>query len=90
MNVTPAGATNAANLSLFMINVAYHLRTASHPHDPNYSVLGLKADCRGYQSVEETIKLLPEKPEPVLFAKILNQVACLGRIHVSPPSFSFA
>src|SRR2546427_10894031 len=26
MNVTPAGVTNAANLSLFMINVAYRLR----------------------------------------------------------------
>jgi putative transposase len=40
--------------------------------------------------VEETIKMLPEKPEPVLFAKILNQVAGLGRIHASQPSFSFS
>src|SRR2546428_2469009 len=27
MNVTPTGVTNAANLSLFMVNVAYRLRT---------------------------------------------------------------
>jgi putative transposase len=40
--------------------------------------------------VEETIKMLPEKPEPVLFAKILNQVTGLGRIHATQPSFSFA
>ena len=90
MNVTPTGVTNAANLSLFMVNVAYRLRADVHPRDPDYSVLDLKADCRGYKYVEETIKLLPEKPEPVLFAKILNQVAGLGRIHVSPPSFSFS
>jgi len=90
MNVTPTGVTNAANLSLFMVNVAYRLRAEIHPGDPDYSVLDLKADWRGYKYVEETIKMLPEKPEPVLFAKILNQVACLGRIHVSPPSFSFA
>ncbi len=90
MNVTPTGVTNAANLSLFMGKVAYCLRVDVQPRDPDYSVLDLQADCRGYKYVEETIKMLPEKPEPVLLAKILNQVAGLGRIHVSPPSFSFA
>jgi hypothetical protein len=66
MNVTPTGGTNAANLSLFMVNVAYRLRTALQPLAPDYSVLDLKADWRGYKYVEETIQLLPEKPEPVL------------------------
>ena len=88
MNVTPTGVTNAANLSLFMVNVAYRLRTDGHPRDPDYSILDLKADCRGYKYVEETIKMLPEKPEPVLLAKIRNQVACLGRIHAPQPCFS--
>ena len=90
MNVTPAGVTNAANLSLFMVNVAYCLRAARQPRDPDYSVLDLKADCRGYKYVEETIKMLPEKPEPVLLAKIRHHVACLGRIHASQPAFSFS
>jgi len=90
MNVTPTGVTNAANLSLFMVNVAHRLRADGHPHTPDYSVLDLKADCRGYKYVEETIKMLPEKPEPILLAKIRNQVACLGRIHISQPSFSFS
>jgi len=31
-----------------------------------------------------------EKPEPILFAKILNQVAGLGRIHAVLPAFSFS
>jgi putative transposase len=90
MNITPTGVTNAASLSLFMVNVAYRLRTARHPRDPDYSVLDLKADCRGYKYVEETIKLLPEKPAPILLAKMLNRVASLGRIHAAQPSFSFS
>src|SRR5215475_10595356 len=90
MNVTPTGVTNAANLSLFMVNVAYCLRADSHPRDPDYSVLDLKADCRGYKYVEETIKMLPEKPEPVLLAKIRHHVAGLGRIHTAQPSFSLS
>jgi len=90
MHVTPTGVTNAANLSLFMVNVAYRLRADVHPCNPDYSVLDLKADCRGYKYVEETIQMLPEKPAPVLFAKILNQVTGLGRIHISQPSFSFS
>ena len=90
MNVTPTGVTNAANLSLFMVNVAHRLRTDSHPGAPDYSILDLKADCRGYKYVEETIKMLPEKPEPILLRQILNKVAGLGRIHASQPSFSFS
>src|SRR5215472_3615848 len=70
MNVTPTGVTNAANLALFMVNVAYRLRAELHPRDPDYSVLDLKADYRGFKYVEETIKRLPEKPAPILWAKI--------------------
>src|SRR4029453_3915926 len=90
MNVTTTGVTKAANLSLFMVNVAYCLRADGHSHDLDYSRLNLKAHCRGSKYVEETIKLLPEKPEPILLAKILKRVASLGRIHVSPHSFSFS
>ena len=90
MNVTPTGVTNAANLSLFMVNVAYCLRADSHPRGADSSALDLKADCRGYKYVEETIKMLPEKPEPVLLAKIRNHVAGLGRIHAAQPSLSFS
>jgi putative transposase len=90
MNITPTGVSNAANLSLFMVHVAYRLCTDVRQRAPDYSVLDLKADCRGYKYVEETIKMLPEKPEPILFAKILNQVAGLGRIHATQPSCSFS
>jgi putative transposase len=90
MNVTPTGVTNAANLSLFMVNVAYRLQAHMRPRDPDYSILDLKTDWRGYKYVEETIKLLPEKPEPVLLRQMLHKVAGLGRMHASQPSFSFS
>ena len=88
MNVTPSGVTNAVNLSLFMVNVAYRLQDDGRQCAPDYSILDLKADCRAYKYVEETIKMLPEKPEPVLFGQILHKVAGLGRIHAAPPAFS--
>ncbi len=66
MNITPTGVTNAANLSLFMVNVAYRLRTEVRQRAPDSSVLDLKADYRGSKYVEETIQMLPEKPEPIL------------------------
>jgi hypothetical protein len=90
MNVTPLGVTNAANLSLFMVNVSYRLQADVRQRHPDYSILDLKADCRGCKYVEETIKMLPEKPEPVLLAKIRNHVAGLGRIHALQPAFSFS
>src|SRR5919197_2296008 len=70
MNVTPTGVTNAANLALCMVNVAYRLRRDRHPRDPDDSVLDLSADGRGSKNVEQSIKLLPVKPEPILLAKI--------------------
>jgi putative transposase len=90
MNITPTGVTNAANLALFMVNVVYHLQADVRQHDPAYSILDLKADCRGYTYVEETIKLLPEKPEPILLGQILYKVAGLGRIHAAQPFGRFS
>ena len=88
MNVTETAVTNAASLSLFMVNVAYRLLRGVHQSDPEGSLLDLKAYWRGCKYVDETIKMLPQKPEPVLLAQIRNKVAGLGRIHTLQPSFS--
>jgi putative transposase len=90
MNVTPTGVTNAASLSLCMVNVAYRLQADRRQHDPDYSILDLKADCRGSKDVEEMLQMLPEKPEPILLRQMLNKVACLGCIHAVRPSFSLS
>ena len=48
------------------------------------SVLDLKAQCRGAKYVDETIKLLPERPEPDVLERIVTKVIGLGRIHAAP------
>ena len=83
MNVAETAVTNAANLSLFMVNVSQRLLGDLRPANPDGSVLDLKALCRGAKYVAEAIKMLPEKPEPVVLARIFKQLTALGRIHVA-------
>jgi hypothetical protein len=85
MNIRPTAVTNAANLSLFMVNVSYRCLQDMRQIHPEYSVLDLKAHYRGTKYVEETLKMLPEKPEPILLAQIFAKIASLGRIHAVPP-----
>ena len=84
MNTNPLAVTNAANLSLFMINFAERVLQDVRQRQPDWSVLDLKAHCRGTKYVEETIKMLPERPEPVLVERILTKIGGLGRIHAAP------
>ena len=90
MTTTETAVTNAANLAFFMVNVADCSRRQICPDVAAFSVLDLKAYWRGYKYVTETIKLLREKPDPILISAIFRQVACLGSIHdtaaqLSPP-----
>jgi hypothetical protein len=86
MNVSATAVTNAANLSLLMVNVSQRLLSDLRPDNPDCSVLDLKALCRGAKYVTEAIQMLPEKPEPVLLARIFKQLTALGRIHVAQPT----
>jgi putative transposase len=88
MTVTETAVTHAAHLSLFMVNVTYRFLRNVRQRDPACSLLDVKARCRADKYVTETIKMLPEKPEPVLLAQIFTKVAGIGRIHTVQPSFS--
>ena len=90
MNVTPTGVTNAANLSLFMVNLADVLLADLRQTDPQCSVLDLKARCRGCKYMTELIKLLPEPPDEDLMAQLFRRVAQLGRIHPPEPHLTAA
>ena len=83
MNVTQTAVTNAANLSLFMVDVSQVLMCKYRQEDPDFSILDLKAHYRGYRYVMETIKMLPQKPDGNLVAQLFHKVAALGRIHPS-------
>jgi DDE superfamily endonuclease len=84
MTTSPSGVSNAANLSLFMVNLVERVLQDVHRCQPACSVLDLKAHCRGAKYVQETIKLLPETPEPILLERILAKIVGIGRIHAAP------
>jgi putative transposase len=90
MNVKEVPLTNALNLSLFMVNLSQALLRDFRKTHPDSGILDLKAYFRAAKYFEETIKMLPQKPEPFLLEQIFGQVASLGCIHavnvqVSPP-----
>lgn len=85
MNLTQTTVTNAANLSFFMVNLSHHLLADFRTSNPNCGIVDLKAYCRGFQYVYETIKMREQKPEPILLGKIFRKLTNLGRIHPTKP-----
>jgi len=64
-----------------MVNVSQVLLREFRQTHPDSGVLDLKAYFRAAKYFEETIKMLPEKPEPILLDQIFGHVASLGCIH---------
>jgi putative transposase len=83
MNVKETPVTNAANLAFFMVNVAQILRQQWRPLRTDFSVLDLKAHFRGLKYVAETLKLLPQKPEPIVSQQIAAKIALLGAVNAT-------
>ena len=83
MNVNQTPVYNAANLAMFMVNVSQALIRYSRLACPTFSVNDLKAHFRGHKYVTETLKLLPQMPEPIFFDHIFAKIAHLGSINTS-------
>jgi putative transposase len=83
MNIKEQPLTNAVNLSFFMVNLSHALRHRFRHVHSNFSIADLKAHFRGLKYVEETLKLLPEKPDPILIQHISEEIAKIGSIHVA-------
>jgi len=81
MNTNEIPLTNALNLSLFMVNLSQVLLREFRLTNPDSGILDLKAYFRAAKYFEETIKMLPVKPEPILLDQIFGHVASLGCIH---------
>lgn len=81
MNVTQQGVTNAANRSFFCVNLSQVLLKDQSRSPGIVGILDLKSYFRGLKYVKETLKLLWEKPAPILMEQIMEQVGSLGRIH---------
>ncbi len=86
MNIKETAVTNAANLSLFMVNVSQRLLLVFRQQNPSCGVLDLKAFFRGHKYATETLKLLPQLPDPILLDQIYAHITCLGSIHASKSS----
>jgi len=81
MNLDQSAVTNAVNLSLFMVNLSHYLLTQFRRDNPGSGIVDLKAYYRSFRYVHEMLKMLREKPEPILLAQIFAKLTSLGRIH---------
>jgi hypothetical protein len=81
MNVNQTPVYNAANLAMFMVNVSQVLIRHFRPTCSTFSVNDLKAHFRGRKYVTETLKLLPQMPEPIFIDQIFANIAQIGSIN---------
>jgi putative transposase len=80
-----------------MVNLSHYLLAQFREDNPGSGIVDLKAYCRGFRYVREmlklrlrsaltsseaeTLKMLPQQPEPILLSQIFAKLTSLGRIH---------
>ena len=84
MNVNKTPVNNAANLSMFMVNVSAKLLAPLRLENTESSVLDLKAHYRGLKYFRETLKILPQKPDAIVIEQIAERLGSIGAIHQTP------
>ena len=85
MNVNKTPVNNAANLSMFMVNVSAKLLTPLRLEHSQWSVLDLKTRYRGAKYLHETLKILPQKPDTIVIEQIDERLGSIGAIHYTSP-----
>ncbi len=73
---------------MFMVNVSAKLINTHRCKNTAYSVLDLKAHYRGLKYLHETLKILPQKPEPIVIQHINEQLGSIGAIHYTQPELN--
>lgn len=71
--------TNAAQLSLFMVNLSQRIMSKSGEE----SVIDLKARYHGLRYAQEAFKILPENAHVINFETWIKKMPILGKIHCS-------
>lgn len=71
------GVLNAANLSLFMVNLSHTMMAASGES----SILDLKARYHGLRYAQEIFKILPKQADMINIEDWISRIPILGRIH---------
>ena len=85
MNVKEIPVNNAANLSMFRVNVSAKLRERFAAEHPSFGVLDLKARYRAEKYLQETLKILPQKPETIVIDELAEHLGSIGAIHYTSP-----
>lgn len=81
MNVKKTPVNNAVNMAFFMVNLSHDLINKFHKNNPLFGVQDLKAYFRAGKYLDETLKLIPEKPDPILIQQIFAQITKIGGIN---------
>jgi len=68
---------NAANLSLWMVNVSQAILATTSEE----SILDLKARHHGFRYAQELFKILPENTKPINIVQLFGRIPVLGQIH---------
>lgn len=68
---------NAANLSLWMVNLSHAILERSEEK----SILDLKAWYNGIHYAKEILKILPENTKPINIMQLIQKIPMPGRIH---------
>ncbi len=81
MNVEETPVTNAVNLAFFMVNLSRALIDEVREHNQLFGVQDLKAYFRAGKYLDETLKLIPEKPDPILIQQMFTQITKIGSVN---------
>ncbi len=81
MNVKKMSVNNAVNLAFFMVNISHALIDEVRKHNPLFGVQDLKAYFRAGKYLYETLKLIPEKPDPILIQQMFTQITKIGSVN---------
>jgi putative transposase len=84
MNTSQQTVTNAVNLAFLMLNLSQAMLKPYRLHDPDFSVRDLKSQFRARRYLSETIKMLPQTPEPDLISRIWQRLTRFGGIRTRP------
>ena len=82
MNIQQTPVENAANLSMFMVNLSHIL--ARQTQEAKTSMLDLKARFHAAFYLEQLLKIHPQIQQVISFEKLQNAMTNIGCIHPTP------
>jgi putative transposase len=81
MNLKARPVYNAANLAIFMGNLATRLVRQRRTQCPDFSVNDLKADYRGRFYAAEVLKLYPDLPDQGFIDALFARLSSVGAVN---------